>query len=260
MKRQLNFLAAVLLVASSLISCQKDWKLVWQEEFEGEEIDWTVWSKIPRGKPDWKHYMCDNDTLFDLRDGNLILRGVVNDGLEPQDSVPYLTGGVYSMGKKAFSNGKLEIRARLHGAQGAWPAIWMVPDVNPRKWPDDGEIDIMERLNADSIAYQTIHTNYTLNLGGKEEPLSHITAPIDPDDYNVYGVELAQDYVRFFINGVETLTYPRIETDKPGQFPFADNPFYLIMDMQLEGNWVGKADPADLPVEMEIDWVRFYQK
>ena len=30
--------------------------------------------------------------------------------------------------------------------------------------------------------------------------------------------------------------------------------------MQLGGSWVGGVDPQDLPVEMEIDWVRFYRK
>jgi hypothetical protein len=29
--------------------------------------------------------------------------------------------------------------------------------------------------------------------------------------------------------------------------------------MQLGGSWVGKVNPDDLPVEMEIDWVRFYE-
>ena len=28
--------------------------------------------------------------------------------------------------------------------------------------------------------------------------------------------------------------------------------------MQLGGQWVGDVDPNDLPVEMEIDWVRYY--
>ena len=51
-----------------------------------------------------------------------------------------------------------------------------------------------------------------------------------------------------------------IETDKEGQFPFVGKDFYLLLDMQLGGNWVGQVDPADLPVEMEIDWVRFYRK
>jgi hypothetical protein len=27
--------------------------------------------------------------------------------------------------------------------------------------------------------------------------------------------------------------------------------------MQLGGSWVGSIDQKDLPVEMEIDWVRF---
>ena len=35
---------------------------------------------------------------------------------------------------------------------------------------------------------------------------------------------------------------------------------YILIDMQIEGGWVGKADPADLPVKMEIDWVKHYVK
>ena len=31
-----------------------------------------------------------------------------------------------------------------------------------------------------------------------------------------------------------------------------------MIDMQLGGNWVGPVNPDDLPVEMEIDWVRHY--
>jgi hypothetical protein len=30
--------------------------------------------------------------------------------------------------------------------------------------------------------------------------------------------------------------------------------------MQLGGSWVGEIKPDDLPVEMWIDWVRFYKK
>ncbi len=30
--------------------------------------------------------------------------------------------------------------------------------------------------------------------------------------------------------------------------------------MQLDGPWAGAVDPAELPVEMEVDWVRFYQR
>ncbi len=66
------------------------------------------------------------------------------------------------------------------------------------------------------------------------------------------------DSLRLLINNVVTFTYPRIETELDGQFPF-DAPFYLLIDMQLGGGWVGEVDPADVPVEMLIDRVRFYQ-
>ena len=150
----------------------------------------------------------------------------------------------------------MEIKARLQGAQGAWPAIWMLPENG--KWPDGGEIDIMERLNHDSIAYQTVHSYYTFVLNEKKNPRPGGIGRIDPDGYNVYAVEILPDSIVFSINGNHTLTYPRIETDKKGQYPFG-TPYYLLIDMQIEGSWVGKANPAEYPVRMEVDWVKFYE-
>ncbi|WP_425476350.1 hypothetical protein [Paraflavitalea speifideaquila] len=62
----------------------------------------------------------------------------------------------------------------------------------------------------------------------------------------------------YVLNGKETFTYPRVEGVDPSQWPF-NQPFYLLIDQQLGGNWVGKVKPADLPVNMIIDWVRVYQ-
>lgn len=234
-----------------------EWTLVWEDNFDqAGGFDTTSWSKIPRGTADWNNYMSDFDSCYDVRDGHLILRGLVNYHPE-EDSVPFITGGVYTKGKVGFSDGRLEIRARLHKAKGAWPAFWLLPQEG--KWPMGGEIDIMERLNSDSIAYQTVHSHYTYTLGFKDHPKQGATGPIDPDDYNIYGVDLYPDSLVFFINGNRTFAYPRIETDKEGQFPF-NQPYYLLLDMQLGGRWVGEVAPEDLPVQMEIDWVRFYQK
>ena len=67
------------------------------------------------------------------------------------------------------------------------------------------------------------------------------------------------DSLAFFINDRHTFTYHRIQTDKEGQFPF-DRPFYLLIDMQLGGSWIGAVRRSDLPVEMLIDYVRFYKR
>lgn len=251
-----------LLFCWMLVSCKttrvfSDWSLVWEENFNQKQtFDPQVWSKIPRGKADWNNYMTDFDSCYDMRKGKLILRGIVNH-TQRQDTASYLTGGVYTKGKKTFSNGRIEICAKLNAAKGAWPAIWMLPE--HAKWPSGGEIDVMERLNYDSIVYQTVHSHYTYTLGIKDHPKSHSTGAIRPDQYNVYAVEMYPDSLSFYVNDVHTFTYPHIQTKEEGQFPY-NQPFYLLIDMQLGGSWVGAVDPEDLPVEMEVDWVRFYQR
>lgn len=244
-----------------IISCKQQqhetkrgYTLVWEENFEDSTKLVDNWSKIPRGGSDWNNYMSDYDGLYEVRSGNLILKGIKNTVL-PEDSVPYLTGGVYTKGKKVFGHGRIEINARLFGARSAWPAFWMLPE--NEQWPHGGEIDIMERLNNDGFIYQTVHSDYTYNQGIKDNPQAGIVAHIEPDNYNVYAVELFADSICFFVNDTHTHTYPRIETDKSGQFPFGDKNFYLLLDMQLGGDWVGPVNEQDLPTEMHIDWVRY---
>ena len=250
-------LISLFCLLSACTPSQPEWRLVWEENFDQiNDFDPAVWSKIPRGTADWNNYMSDFDSLYEMRNGNLVLRGIQN-LTQPQDTAPFLTGGVYTKGKMGFMDGRLEIKAKLNGATGAWPAFWLLPQEG--QWPMGGEIDIMERLNYDNIAYQTVHSHYTYDLGFKTTPPQGSTGPIHPEAYNVYAVEMYADSLCFFINDQHTFTYPRIETDQEGQFPF-HQPFYLLLDMQLGGSWVGAVDPTELPVEMSIDWVRFYQK
>ncbi len=232
----------------------RKWQLVWSEEFDSETLNSQVWSRIDRGKADWNRHMSCADSLYMLRNGTLVLRGTANGNTEA-DSARFLTGGVWTKGLKTFEPGRIEIRARLHAAKGAWPALWLLPA--DAEWPSGGEIDIMERLNYDTIAYQTVHSYYTLRLGKDDNPPHFATGNIDPDGWNVFGVDILPDSLVFHINGHTTFSYPKVDNGKDFQFPFHARQ-YLLMDMQLGGGWVGETDPATLPVEMEIDWVRHY--
>ena len=248
----------ILFLAGILFSCQAPpgWKLVWEENFDKDGvIDEAVWTKIPRGRSDWDRHMSDYDALYDVKDGNLILRGMANPGL-PGDTMPFVTGGIFTKNKKGFHRGRIEISARFGDAQGAWPAFWLLPFDNT-PWPYGGELDIMERLNGEAIAHQNVHSYYIDRLRLRE-PKTSAASPIRNGEYNTYGIDLHADSVVFSVNGKRTFHYPRIETDRDGQFPF-DRPFYLLLDMQLGGSWVGEVNPDDLPVEMYIDWVRFYE-
>lgn len=232
------------------------WTLVWEDDFKGKQIDTTKWAKIPRGKSDWNNYMSDYDELYAVKDGNLVLRGMQNNAL-PNDTAPFITGGVYTKDKKTFGFGRLEIRAKLNPARGAWPAFWMLPEEG--KWPDGGEIDIMERLSHDKLIYQTVHSRYTQTDSLRLNPPASTIVGINPDNYIVYALEKYPDSLVFYVNDLRTKNYPRVVTEHEGQFPFADQEFYLLLDMQLGGSWVGQVNPAELPVEMYIDWVRYYE-
>lgn len=222
----------------------------WIEEFnQTDGLDTAVWSKIPPGTSFWDKHMSSDSACYAMRDGKLILRGIVNPNttIDPR---PYLTGGIQSKDKKDFGLGRIEIRAKFGSARGAWPALWMLQSTG--KYPEGGEIDIMEHLNYDKAVYQTVHTPYTLD--GNKNPKNSGLFPI-ADGYNTYAVEKHQDSIVFFVNNKRTFAYPRTATNK---FPFADVNHYLLLDMQLGGDWPGTVDPATLPIEMEIDWVKFY--
>lgn len=253
-----RLLLSIFMILSSLsvLASGPKYRLVWMDHFNRPTIDTCSWSKLGRGTSDWNRHMSDGDSLYAVHDGNLILRGVLNADTR-QDTARFVTGGICTQHKRTIGFGKVEVRARLGRAQGAWPAIWMLPDGEVR-WPKGGEIDIMEHLNHDSIVYQTVHSHYTLELDKTNTPPHGSTHAIDRDGFNTYAVEVLPDSLIFSVNGDRYFSYPRIQTDKEGQYPFGQ-PYYLLVDMQLEGSWVGKAAPEQLPVEMEVDWVKFYE-
>lgn len=240
-------------------SATKPWKLVWSDEFNDAALDTTKWSKVPPGSSDWNRHASDNPGCFAFSGGKLLMKGIVNTDTS-KDKRPFLTGGIYSKGKFAFQYGKIEIHAKLGCAQGAWPAMWMLSEKDKYgHYPRNGEIDIMEHLNYDTIIYQTTHSYYTLELKQDKNPPHYGTAALDINAFNTFGLEWNTDELIFSVNGKQTFRYPRVPNVDATQWPY-DQPFYVLIDQQLGGNWVGKVAPDQLPVQMEVDWVKVYQK
>ncbi len=250
-----------------------EWELVWEDEFDQHELDTTHWTRIGLfTSPQWKlpvekwqeHLGCfryitaTDDRVVQFDEDNIYLKGIVNPDTLSGDPRPYLTGGIYTWDKFAFQYGRIEIKAKLDPAYGAWPAIWMLSE--NKIYPDqhNGEMDIMERLNHDEFVYQTNHNHWTLTIK-QEEPERYTTAKINTDDYNIYSVSWYPDKLVYAVNGVESITYPKVPGAGTFQWPY-DQPFYLFLDQQLEGSWPGKiTKPEELPINMTVDWVRLYQ-
>ena len=236
----------------------KKWKLVWEDDFNKPELDTSKWTRISPNKADWGKHMTDDPRCYAFEQGKLFLKGIKNpDTLS--DPRPFLTGGIYTKDKFAFQYGKVEVRAKLESAQGAWPAIWMLAAQKKYgQYPRNGEIDIMEHINFDDKIYQTTHSYYTLELKQKDNPPYSGTAPIKADTFNIFGLEWYSDKLVFTLNGKATFEYPKIEKVDASQWPY-DQPFYLLIDQQLGGSWVGNVVHEDLPVQMIVDWVKVYQ-
>lgn len=249
------------------------WELVWEDNFNKGSLDTNRWSRIDLfTSPKWKtpkekwrdnigcfrYITGTNDDVVRFDAENIYLRGIVNNDTINGDPRPYLTGGIYSAKKFAFQYGRIEIKAKLGAANGSWPAIWMMSEKDIYPNQHNGEMDIMEKLNHDPFAYQTTHNHYTITLK-QEVPKKYNTGKIDTLGYNVYSVSWYPDKLVYAINGIETITYPKVPGAGTYQWPF-DQPFYLIIDQQLEGTWPGKiTNPKELPLDMIVDWVRLYQ-
>lgn len=238
----------------------KGWKLVWEDEFNGNTLDQKSWTRCVPGSPDWqKHMSAELDSLVTVKDGVLQLHAInTPEGFKDPLNRPQLTGGVDSRNKRFIEQGLYEVRLRFDCAIGFWPAAWLMPNCN-EKWPYAGEVDIMEHLNYDSIAYQTLHSIHTLEKR-KPETTNGLTYRINPHVFNTYTVEIGEDKVQYYINGIPTFSYSRLEPEVDMQYPFADYPYYIILSAQLGGHWVGVVNPKEMPVKMEVDYVRFYKK
>lgn len=235
----------------------KGWQLVWSDEFSGNEVDKSSWSRCLRYGSPWNRHMSLLDSLVKVKGGVVELWGV-NTPEGYTDSLKFLTGGLDSRGLRAIRNGRIDVRARLDQAQGFWPAIWMMPESN-LPWPEAGEIDIMEHLNFDDYIYQTVHSGHIEGLRQPKTQHDH-KEKVDVRVFNIYSVEITSNEIIYYINNRRTFSYPRLEPEPEGQYPFDDYEYYMLLSAQLGSHWIGPIEAEQLPVKMEVDYVRFYER
>ena len=233
--------------------------LIFSDDFEGSALDQTKWVYESKAGSAWNYYVANGTDQVEVKDGHLYVRATWDAATKTPK-----TGAVSTHSKFSFDYGEIEVKAKFTRAgQGGWPAIWMMPETPLfQGWPDCGELDIMERLNSDQFIYSTVH----LNTNYRPNPYT-MTPAIDPTGYNVYGMKKYPGKVEFYLNGVKTLTVtkPAVMPD-PKAWPY-DTDFYLILnqacaDQGVSGLefWPGLVNnPAELPFEMAVDWVRVYE-
>lgn len=247
------------------IPAKEGWRLSWNEEFDGEAVDFSTWNYWVTGNPynDELQYYTNREKNSRIEDGLLVIEAHEEEYTGTDGTRSYTSARMHTQGKADFLYGRFEIRARLPFGQGLWPAIWMMPTYSEYGgWPSSGEIDIMELLGQDPTkTYGTLHfggsgsahassgTSYTLPSGTFFE------------DFHTFALEWEEGVMRWYVDDLLFLTLTDWHTeghDFPSPF---DRHFHLILNVAVGGGWPGSPDATTIfPQRMEVDWIRVFTR
>lgn len=255
MKYTKILLSIILLLNSPNLFSQsiKGYKLVWQDNFKGNSLDTASWSNQD-AKPGWVNNELQRYTKgenLEVKNGKLFIEARnIND--------EYTSGRIDTKGKRTFTYGIFEIKAKLPEGVGTWPALWMLGENDEEEgWPACGELDIMEHVGKQP---GFIHSSIHDPAGYGATPYTGVMEIKHPySKYHIYSMEWTKDFITFYVDGKNVYHYqPEMKTIK--NWPF-DKPFFLIFNLAIGGNMGGQTvDAKCFPTEMVVDWVKVYQK
>lgn len=250
--------------------------LAWHDEFSGtgrpDSLNWTYERGFVRNE-ELQWYQPENARLSG---GLLVIEGrrerVPNPSHDPsspdwrkrREAAEYTSACLTTRGLRSFGYGRLEIRARIDTASGAWPALWTLGLRG--HWPNDGEIDLMEFYRVKGRP--TILANAA--WGGQQPgvarwdtrriPLAHFTDrdPAWVRKFHIWRLERNRDSIALYLDG-ELLNSTSVRTaqNPDGAYPFIQ-PQYLLLNLALGQNG-GDPAGAAFPIRFEVDYVRYYQ-
>jgi beta-glucanase (GH16 family) len=243
-------------------------RLIWRDEFGGTALDTARWHyDTAFNKSGWfnkerQYYSAGRPENIRVANGVLTIEArheKLNPARFPDwGGQDYTSARIYSKGA-GWTYGFYEIRAKLPCAPGTWPAIWMLP-VMMQKWPDDGEIDIMEQVGAEpNFVYSTLHTGLFNHVKGTQRSAQKLV-PTSCSKFHVYQLDWRPESIVIGVDGQGIL---RVANDQPGgkgAWPF-DVPFKMILNLAIGGDWAAAKgiDDAAMPQRMEVDYIRVWQ-
>ncbi len=244
----------------STIMAQQKRKLVWSDEFNYKGLpDETKWS-YDTGGNGWgnrelQYYTYKQLNNARVENGHL----VIELRKEPTGKNAYSSARLVTKGKGDWTYGRIDVRAKIPKGLGTWPAIWTLGSNTPLKWPDDGEIDIMEHVGYDQgVIHASIHCKKYYHSIGTQKTATTVVADCS-EAFHVYSLDWNAESITVLVDDKPYFSFTNEHSDRTG-WPF-DSPVHLLLNIAFGGNWGGQKgiDDSILPQRMEIDYVRVYQ-
>ena len=241
------------------------WRLVWQDEFDGQTLDYSKWgveqNAFGGGNEELQIYT-DRKENVRVEAGCLVLEARRDNAGVSGTEREYSSGRVRTKHRGDWKYGRVEVRARLPKGAGIWPAIWMLPtDECYGSWASSGEIDIVELKGGEpNKVLGTLHYggHWPDNkYSGEEYVLPERTFA---DDFHTFAVEWKEGEIKWFVDGNHYQTQTEWESIG-GAYPAPfDQRFHLLFNLAVGGHFVQKPnDQTSFPQQMQIDYVRVYQ-
>lgn len=171
----------------------------------------------------------------------------------------YTSARLITQGKFSFTYGFVEVRAKLPCSVGTWPAIWALGD-SAGTWPAIGEIDIMEQKGISAsdkfTVLGTLHMSAFFGGSGKS---NSIPVPDACTNFHNYQLTWDADKIQIGVDGIVYNTYLNPKDGKPSTWPF-DKPQYLLLNVAMGGDLGGVIPASFVTDQMQVDYVRVYQR
>ena len=270
------------------------WRLVWNDEFDGDRVDPAKWDfDLGNGFFDYKthrwidgwgneelQYYTRDPANVSVKDSLLTIRALK----ESLHGCGYTSARLKTRrrdGTPLFTKryGRFDFRARVPWGKGLWPALWLLPqDDTYGGWAASGEIDVMEIVG--EKPHEVLGTIHFGSGYPARELVTHVhelPGGSTVADWHVYSVEWEPGEIRWRIDGLLWATQTfwwscsvtkdgagvparRKAEVNPWPAPF-DQPFYIVMNVAVGGNFPGVPNPqTQFPAELVVDYVRVYDK
>jgi len=272
----------ITILAAMATVCQaQEWELVWSDEFNGQgEPDKEIWNFERGFVRNQEDQWYQKENAF-MQDGVLVIEARKehrpNPTYDPEsrhwgrkrEFIEYSSACITSARKKMFLYGRMEVRAKIPVAGGAWPAIWTLG--SGVEWPSCGEIDVMEYYRIGGVPHILANAawgndrKYDAVWNSKKIPYSHFTDKdsLWAEKFHVWRMDWDENNIRIYLDD-ELLNDIPLSTTINGSIGNFENPFhkpqYILLNLALGGINGGFIDDSALPMRYEIDYVRIYQK
>jgi len=273
----LTFLIVVVCCVSAFAAppAGKQWKLVFSDEFNGDKLDESKWTRSAYGEAfKWngaKGKLCDDHADVDGK-GNCVVK-VTRDA----DGTYRYHHGDQNKGKFQQTYGYFETRARFTREPGWWGAVWLYGvEVGPNPFLMGQEIDIFEDFTKPKTKNDFAHNvHFDAQLESAMENNKRV-GKLDGDtlyrvsrgtnvvveswdDYHVVGVEWTPLEYIFYCDGKETF---RLDYR---QVPVTTQPMHVLIsgcfhDPSRAKGWQGDYADGHWPDALLVDYIRVYEE